>query len=107
MYGVWLRASIEKPQQVQVVPAIKQDQGGKKRPPGRPESKDKWGKPQEMKEVSRVVASPPEKRTMVEGDKDKLAVETDESQRMGCTSMDPSQEPVKSVGFEEKMKEID
>lgn len=24
-YGVWLRASIEKPQRVQVVPAIKQD----------------------------------------------------------------------------------
>lgn len=54
-----------------------------------------------------MVASPPEKRTMVEGDKDKLAVETDEIQRMGCTSMDPSQEPVKSVGFEEKLKEID
>ena len=54
-----------------------------------------------------MVASPPEKRTMVEGDKDKLAVEIDEIQRMGCTSMDPSQEPVKSVGFEEKLKEID
>lgn len=54
-----------------------------------------------------MVASPPEKRTKVEGDKDKLAEETDESQRMGCTSLDPSQEPVKSVGFEDKLKEID
>ncbi|KAL0004792.1 hypothetical protein SO802_012353 [Lithocarpus litseifolius] len=106
-YGVWLRASTEKPRRVQVVPAIKQDQGDTKRPPGRPESKDKWDKPQELMEVSRVVASPPDKRTMVEGDEDKLAVEIDESQRMGCTSMDPSREPVKSMGFEEKLKEID
>ena len=54
-----------------------------------------------------MVVSPPEKQTMVEGDKDKLTVEIDESQRMVCTSMEPSQEPVKSVGFEEKLKEID
>ena len=54
-----------------------------------------------------MVASPPGKQTMVEGDKDKLAVEIDESQRMGCTSMDPSQEPVKSMGLEAKLKEID